>query len=341
MKSVLVGMSGGVDSSSAATLLQEQGFTVAGARLRMRDDEPPGAADDARTVAGLLGIEFFEEEIVNDFKEKVIDGFVNAYGEGKTPNPCILCNRGVKFPGLKKLARTLGYDYVATGHYARLEGTALKRGLDATKDQSYFLLPSEPHGLQGVLFPLGSMTKVEVRKYAAGKKLPVAGKSESQDVCFIEGDDTARYLSAKLGGPMPGRIVDTGGKALGTHKGSFLYTVGQRRGLGVSAPQPLYVIERDPVENLLIVGPRDMLMSRGMEGFGAVWMDQAPAGGSFACTVKIRSTAADVPCEVQRSGDRVVVHFGEPQFGVAVGQMAVFYDGDTVIGGAWIGKGSR
>ncbi len=355
MTRVAIGLSGGVDSAAAAALLKEEGYDVVGFTLKVWDSSRCCSIEDvndAARVADALDIPFYVLDAHDIFKKEVVDPFVRSYAEGKTPNPCIPCNQKVKFSWLLERAAQLGCDYVATGHYARLEGEPgarkLLRGLDEAKDQSYFLVPDNPDGLDRVLFPLGALRKSEVRKIAERYKLPVATKSDSQDVCFVHGD-LEGFLAGHLGETYlgesgGGEIVDTAGQVRGRHSGVFAYTVGQRKGLGISNPTPLYVIERDVENNRLVVGPREDTYSNGLKGDNAVWLCGAPpvekAGEAgedeFDCTVKIRSTASPEPCKVKRDGDSVEVTFASPQFGVAPGQMAVFYDGDLVLGGAWI-----
>jgi tRNA-specific 2-thiouridylase len=339
-----VGLSGGVDSSATAALLLEQGEKVVGFTLKVWDASRCCSVDDvedARRVARKLDIPFYVMDAYDPFDEEVIQPFVRSYGEGFTPNPCIWCNQRVKFHWLVKRARALGCDAVATGHYARLEGPPgarqLFKGADPAKDQSYFLIPDHPGGLDFVRFPLGGMSKQQVRELALAAGLPVAQKSDSQDVCFVEDGDIGRFLGERLTAK-PGEIVDPTGKVLGRHQGIHAYTVGQRKGLGVSANSPLYVVRRDVATNQLVVGPRELLMASGLTAERGVWLAGEPPRSRFRCTVKIRSTAPDVPCEVVCLGDRLTVTFDEPQFGVAPGQMAVFYSGDEALGGAWINE---
>jgi tRNA-specific 2-thiouridylase len=211
----------------------------------------------------------------------------------------------------------------------------LRKGLDSRKDQSYFLVPERPEGLDRVMFPLGERTKAEVRAEAGRVGLPVREKAESQDACFVPEGGLASFLEARLGPGAPGEVVDAGGQRLGSHAGLHPYTVGQRRGLGVSAPEPLYVLRKEAGANRLVVGSRQEATASGFSAGGAVWL-VAPSAERFDCAVKIRSTAREVPCTVAVRGDQARVAFAQPQFGVAPGQMAVFYDGDEVLGGAWI-----
>ncbi|GAB4282422.1 MAG: tRNA 2-thiouridine(34) synthase MnmA [Deferrisomatales bacterium] len=345
---VAVAMSGGVDSSVAAALLAERGEEVVGFTLKVWEESRCCSledVDDARRVARHLGIPFFVLDAHDAFEAEVVEPFVEAYRRGRTPNPCIRCNQRVKFRWLLERAQALGCEALATGHYARLDGPPrarrLRKGLDPTKDQSYFLVPERPGDLDRVRFPLGGLTKEAVRRMARERGLPVAAKSDSQDVCFVPGGDLAGFLEGRLGPSPPGEVVDRDGVVLGRHRGVHAYTVGQRKGLGISAPVPLYVAHKDAGTNRLTVAPREALLARGLTGEGAVWMAGAPPEGPFACAVKIRSTAHEVPCTVTARGTAVRVRFRTPQFGVAPGQMAVFYKDDTVLGGAWIEEALR
>ena len=339
-------MSGGVDSSTAAALLLEQGVGVVGLTLKVWDRSRCCSVDDvedARRVARHLGIPFYVLDAHEAFEHEVVGPFARGYAEGGTPNPCIRCNRRVKFRWLLRRALALGCEALATGHYARVEARAgrvrLRKGVDPAKDQSYFLVPEDPADLSRVRFPLGSLTKGQVREAAERLGLPVARKGESQDVCFLPEGGLERFLAERLGPGAPGEIVDRSGRLLGRHRGVAAYTVGQRRGLGVSVGEPVYVIEKDVARNRLVVGPRQALLAPGLVARDAVWMEGRPPGERFRCAVKIRSTAPEVPCEVRVEGGRVRVRFDSPRFGVAPGQMAVFYRGDEVLGGAWIEQG--
>jgi tRNA-specific 2-thiouridylase len=300
--------------------------------------------DDARRVAGHLGIRFYVLNALTPFEAAVVGPFVDAYRSGRTPSPCILCNRRLKFRWLLDRVLALGCDALATGHYARVEGEpgcrVLRKGLDSGKDQSYFLVPEDRSVLDRLLFPLGGMTKRAVRAEAARRGLPVAQKAESQDACFVPDGDLSGFLAGRLGTDRPGEIVDLEGASLGRHAGLRAYTVGQRKGLGLSSPSPLYVVARDAEAGRLVVGPRDAVMASGLVARGAVWLaDELPE--RFSCAAKIRSTGREVPCTVTLEGEGVRVAFEEPQFAVAPGQAVVFYDGDRVLGSAWIDEGRR
>ncbi len=344
---VAVAMSGGVDSSVAAALLREEGHEVVGLTLKVWDRSRCCSledAEDARRVATALGIPFYVLDAHRLFEAEVVAPFVESYRRGLTPNPCVVCNRRVKFGWLLERARALGCEVLATGHYARLEGAGeslrLRKGIDPSKDQSYFLVPGSAGGLDRVRFPLGDMTKAEVRAAAERFGLPVSRKPESQDVCFVPEGDVAGFLETRHGEGTPGEIVDAGGRVLGRHRGLHAYTVGQRRGLGIAAPEPLYVIARETAENRLVVGARGDLLAPGLRAGPPVWFAE-PEGEVLRCEVKIRSTAREVGCRVRPDGSGLTVAFDEPQFGVAPGQLAVFYDGDLVLGGAWIEGGVK
>ncbi len=342
---VAVGLSGGVDSAAAAALLADRGHQVVGFTLKVWDSSRCCSledVDDARRVARHLGIPFYVLDAHAVFEREVVAPFVDAYGRGLTPNPCVWCNRRVKFGWLAARARALGCAAVATGHYARLDGEPgarrLRTGLDPAKDQSYFLVPEAVGDLDRVLFPLGELTKAEARAVAQGKGLPVAAKAESQDVCFVAEGDLAAFLAPRLGDrAAPGDVVDRDGRVLGRHRGVHAYTVGQRKGLGIAGPEPRYVVAKDGARNRLVLGPRSALLAPGMAVGAATWLTALPP--AFDAAVKIRSTAPAVPCRVEVRGDRAAVAFATPQFAVAPGQFAAFYDGDRVLGGGWIGEG--
>lgn len=343
---IAVAMSGGVDSSVAAAMLVDQGHEVVGLTLKVWDRSrccSQEDVDDARRVARHLGISFYVLNARSTFEEQVITPSVEAYGEGLTPNPCVLCNRRVKFGWLAERSRALGCERLATGHYARLQagptGVRLWRGVDRAKDQSYFLVPEDPRDLERVLFPLGELTKQEVRALAFEKGLPVAAKSDSQDLCFLPDGDLAGFLERRLGTAVPADVVDGEGRVLGRHNGGYGFTVGQRKGLGVSSDRPMYVLRADPARGRVVVGPRSALMSRGLRTARVVWLSPPSLEGPIACSVKIRSTAPGAPCLLESDERSGQVRFREPQFGVAPGQMAVFYSDDEVLGGAWIEEG--
>jgi tRNA-specific 2-thiouridylase len=345
-------MSGGVDSSVAAALLHEQGYEVIGVTMKLWDG--PSSAhhkacctlddvSDARRVAAQLGIPFFVVNLKAQFATHVIDYFTESYRHGQTPNPCVQCNRYLKFTYLRQRAQQLGASWVATGHYASVHPEAdgrytIQRGLDTTKDQSYFLFDLTQEQLRQTLLPLGRYRKEEVRHLAARLRLKVAEKPESQEICFIPDGDYRTFLRARLTpeAAPPGPLVHTAGTVLGEHQGLPFYTVGQRRGLGIATGKPLYVTAVHPESNTLVVGERHDALSPGCIVERLNWL-RLPPGQTLSTTVQIRYHHRPVAAEVHpvtADGARVV--FQEPQFAVTPGQAAVFYDGETVIGGGWI-----
>ena len=347
-KKVVVAMSGGVDSSVAAALLLEQGYEVIGVTLRLFSERKGGikccggaeSADKARASAQALGIRHYFKSAQGLFSEKVIGDFVGSYLAGRTPNPCVECNRYLKFDYLYRLALSLGAGHLATGHYARVvkegERWALLRGTDPLKDQSYFLYCLRRSQLPRLLFPLGAMPKSEVRKAAAKLSLPSASEPESKDICFVTQGNYGAYLGGEAGvKPRPGYIVDQAGKRLGRHKGFFNFTVGQRRGTGVHGGDRLYVTELRPETNVVVMGPLGAAHSGAFRVAGLNWL-RTPESGAFRTSVQIRYRHKPAPCLVVPGKGGAAVRLDKPQFAVAPGQAAVFYDGDEVIGGGII-----
>ena len=343
---VVVAMSGGVDSSAAAALLKEQGHEVIGITLRVWSYEgkaqcgsccSPDDIDDARAVASALGIPFYVADVEELFKQKVVGPFVDAYLNGRTPIPCVACNREVKFRFLLDRARALGAK-LATGHYARVveEGGRyrLMRAADAAKDQSYFLFTLGQEALAQVLFPVGGLSKAEVREIAARHGLPVSRKPESMEICFVPDGDYARFVE-KVAGPQPaGEIVSEEGEVLGAHAGVHRFTVGQRRGLGVQSLVPLYVQKIDAGSRQVVVGPNE----RGRERFTLLqpsWVD-GPPPPEQTVQVRIRHRHPGARGRVVLEGAKTTVQLAEPARAVTPGQAAVVYDGDRVLGGGWI-----
>ena len=355
---IAVAMSGGLDSSVTAWLLAKQGRPVVGLSMLLWDQsEIPahgrccGALDlgDAKRVAQQAGIPHYTLRLDEEFREKVVDPFVTDYLLGRTPSPCVRCNTWIKFDLLLERARRLGADRVATGHYARIlqgpDGPELHTALDVDKDQSYYLFELTQDQLAASLFPLGEMTKPQVRHLAREAGLVVAEKGESMEVCFVAGGirdfvetqvtaDPDRYGSPSLSEPAV--LVDTRGETLGEGQPYYRYTVGQRRGLGLAAPSPLYVLQIDPDHNRVVVGDEKDLLSPGLRGERLHWIGPTPEGDVHA-TVKIRSRHPGVPARIRPQEEgRVEIDFAEPQRGVTPGQAAVFYQGTRVVGGCWI-----
>ncbi|WP_243028769.1 tRNA 2-thiouridine(34) synthase MnmA [Thermus albus] len=351
-KTVLVAMSGGVDSSVSAYLLKEAGYEVVGAMMRFWPEEPPKpslelpagrawescctpeAAYEARRVAETLGIPFYLLDYRETFEEAIIKPFLQDYARGRTPNPCARCNTFVKFGALLKQAKRLGLDYVATGHYVRREGKALLRGVDPRKDQSYFLWGTSKEALPHLLFPVGGMTKAEVRALAEKAGLPTARKPESQNLCFVAGD-LRSFLKERLK-PRPGPLVDAlTGEVVGEHQGASLYTIGQRKGLGLYKPHlERYVVGLDPVANVVYVGPKEAALWQGLEGEGANLLTELPE----EVEVQVRYRTLPVKARVE-SLSPLRLRFASPVFAVTPGQSAAFYRGERLLGGAVIRQG--
>ncbi|MCE2825783.1 MAG: tRNA 2-thiouridine(34) synthase MnmA [Verrucomicrobium sp.] len=350
---VLVGMSGGVDSSAAAALLLEQGFDVVGVTLKLWPQDcvnraedkccGPQAVMDARSVSASLGIPYYLIDESAEFQKRVIGYFAEEYRAGRTPNPCVMCNQHLKFGTLLDRARQLGCDLVATGHFARVERTPggrtlLLRGRDPRKDQSYFLFSLRQHQLARILFPLGEKTKADTRDVARECGLRTADKEESMEICFVPDNDYGRFLEqSRLVQRHAGEIVDTDGRVLGRHDGIEFYTIGQRKGLGISAAQPLYVLELDPATNRVVVGDESKLNRSTFSVDHCNWIPWDSPPDSFEAMAKIRYNHAGAPATVEPLPDgtaRVRLH--TPARAVTPGQACVFYDGDRVLGGGWI-----
>jgi len=356
---VVVAMSGGVDSSVALAVLKEQGYDCIGITMQLWDysedtEKAAGAVaggccsledvNDARRVAYSLDVPFYVLNMQDIFEKEVVDYFTEAYLKGKTPNPCIKCNDILKFSALMKKARALGADKLATGHYARIKyingRPRLFKGADKTKDQSYFLFTMTEAQLERTLFPLGGLTKSEVREKARALGLRVSEKKESQEICFVEGGTYREFMTARAGGPALtsfGEIWDGGGNIIGRHKGLFNYTIGQRKGLGLQGG-PFYVTKIDVANNRLVVGPVDELYSAGLRARGLTWIGGGEeAVGAKGLTARIRYSPDEVPCRItSNSGGDITVEFSAPQKAVTPGQAVVFYRAEEVLGGAWI-----
>ena len=362
-KRVLVAMSGGVDSSLAAALLQTQGYDVIGVTMRLWvspdfEDEAKhtgrgccslSAVDDARRVADKMGAPFYVLNFKEPFREKVVDYFVEEYRRGRTPNPCIACNRYLKFDLLLKKALEMEARYIATGHYARVEydeasgRIRLKKAKDSGKDQTYTLYNLTQQQLSHTLFPLGDYLKTEVREMAAQHGLAVADKPDSQEICFIPDDDYKRFLREETAVQLkPGPILDLDGNCLGTHRGLVNHTVGQRKGLGLAAGRPLYVVELDVASNALIVGDDRDAFFRALvaDDINYILIDQLRE--PMSVMVKIRYHAKEVPATLTPLPQgKVRIDFVEPERAVTPGQSVVFYDGEDVVGGGIIAEAIR
>ena len=353
---VVVAMSGGVDSSLTAALLVHQGYDVIGVTMQIWDtdkeeDNPEdrgccslSAVADARRVADKLGIPYYVMNFRKMFEDTVVNYFISEYAAGKTPNPCIACNRYVKFEGLLHRSLSLGANFVATGHYARIERDEktgrylLRKGLDTTKDQSYALYHLNQQTLKHFLMPLGAYTKVQTRQMAREIGLAVAEKPDSQEICFVPNDDYKAFLEDKAPEVLkPGNIKDIHGKILGKHKGLPLYTVGQRKGLGIAAGRPVYVVALDYERNEVIVGSDDDVFADQLIAHDLNFITIDRIGAPLHVSAKIRYSAKESPAIVKPLPDgKVSVKFEEPQRAITPGQSVVFYDGDIVVGGGII-----
>lgn len=351
---VVVAMSGGVDSSVAAALLVEHGYDVVGMMMRLWSEPGSGPATsanrcctpdqmaDARRVASLLDIPFYVLDVQDHFRQTIVQFFIDEHAHGRTPNPCIECNRQIRFTYLLQQALALDAAYLATGHYARVRqtpaGYQLLTGRDAGKDQSYVLHMLQQRHLAHVLFPIGAYTKDDVRRLAQRYGLPVASKGESQDLCFLGDGDYRRFLSEyDARAARPGPILTQDGVELGRHSGLAFYTIGQRKGLGLSTPEPIFVLRKDAARNALIVGPRAALGRETLAVRQVSWIAGHPPAEPTAVQVKIRYRAQAASATVSDAGHgRARVTFDAPVFGITPGQGAVFYDGDICLGGGII-----
>lgn len=339
MSRILLAMSGGVDSSAAADVLRAQGHEVVGAHMLLSGD----TADDARETARALGIEFHVVDMREQFLAEVIEPFVRAYESGLTPNPCVLCNRRLKFGALLEVADGLGCEFLATGHYAKVGEyngrKCIKIAADRAKDQSYVLYSLSPDVLSRIVFPLGDMTKGEVRKIAAGLGLQCAESPESQDICFIEGGDYAEFIERYRGRSLiPGEFLSAKGEVLGRHRGVAAYTVGQRRGLGLPMGDRVYVTGKDADRNIVTVGSEKELYKSSVYVGNVVFSAVDYPKTELEAEVMLRyNQKTRQPARIRPlGGGKVRLDFAEPQRAPAPGQSAVFYDGETVIGGGVI-----
>ncbi len=338
----MAAMSGGVDSSLAAALMKEAGYECLGACMILHQNGTD--TSKASEAARSLDIPFYTFDFSTEFRERVTDYFVDAYINGKTPNPCVVCNRFIKFGLLLDKAKELGCRFLVTGHYARVEYAPesgrylLKKGLDAQKDQSYFLYSLNQDQLSRVIFPLGEMRKAEVRDIALKRGLPSARLNDSQDICFIPDGKYAGFIESYTGRSFPkGNFIDTNGNCLGTHEGMIRYTKGQRKGLGISLGEPMYVLGTDPEKNTVTLGTDAELYTDSLEAEELNLISCEHIDGSMRVQAKIRSRHVPCPAVVRQTGaDRIYVKFEDPQRAVTPGQAVVLYDGETVVGGATI-----
>ena len=353
MSKVIVAMSGGVDSSVAAALLKKQGYEVMGMMLRLWSEPgkeesnrccTPDSMAMARRVAAKLDIPFYVVDAKQIFRETVVQYFLDGYAAGTTPNPCLLCNRQIRWTFLLEHALALGADFMATGHYVRKRTTddgqhELLRAIDPSKDQSYVLHVLNQEKLARALFPVGEYPKSEIRKMAEGLNLPVYKRPDSQDLCFLAGEDYRNFIQRNAAEMLaPGEILTRDGRRLGQHSGLANYTIGQRKGLGVSSPVPLYVLSKDAATNTLIVGEAHELGTLELIANNVNWPSGKALDEPFHAEVKIRYTAKEAWAQVMplEGGKQVRVRFDAPQRDVTAGQAAVFYEGDLLLGGGII-----
>ncbi|MBQ9411636.1 MAG: tRNA 2-thiouridine(34) synthase MnmA [Oscillospiraceae bacterium] len=348
----LIAMSGGVDSSVAALLTQRAGYACVGCTMRLLPETEDAAgervcctrddAEDARAVCIRLGFPHYAFNDTEQFRRQVIEPFATDYLSGRTPNPCIRCNRYLKFDRLMRRAQELGCDKTVTGHYARIvageDGLLLKKALDPAKDQSYVLYMLGQEQLSRLLFPLGELTKDQVRRIAAEAGLATAAKRDSQDICFVPGGDYAAVIEAYTGKSCPpGDYVDREGRVLGRHRGIIRYTLGQHRGLGLGWHEPLYVLEIRPERNQVVLGPQEALFTADVLAEDFHWVSGRAPQGPFRCAAKLRYRQREQEAEAEVLPDgHVRLRFDSPQRAVTPGQAAVLYDGDTVLGGGTI-----
>lgn len=344
-KTVCVAMSGGVDSSTAALLLKEAGYNVFGVFMKLWDDEKKERgccslddANDALRVCEKIGIPFYVLNLKEEFKREVIDYFVQEYKRGRTPNPCIYCNYKMKFDILFKKAKTFGADYIATGHYARIVKASdryrLCKGVDEAKDQSYFLFSTPKEMLPHIIFPLGELKKGEVRAIAEKAGLVTSKKRESQEICFVK-DDYREFLKMAGIKEKTGKIVDSKGKILGTHRGYFNFTIGQRSGLNIALGKPVYVKKIIPEENLIVVGEEKELYQTNFTISDCNFFEDWSAEERYFIKVRYRHKG-EYGKIIKGDGNRIEAVFETPQRGITPGQAAVFYKDDFVVGGGWI-----
>ena len=351
---IIAAMSGGVDSAVAAARAVEAGHEVIGVHLALSSNPQKyrsGArgcctiedSHDARRAADKIGIPFYIWDMAEEFHEGVVENFMSEYAAGRTPNPCLRCNEKIKFAAVLDRAKAMGFDGVVTGHYARTQisenGKTLHRAVDPLKDQSYVLAVLTEEQINGAMFPLGDTEKVDIRKEAEARGLAVAQKPDSHDICFVPSGDNAGWLRDRLGSEV-GPIVDQDGKKIGEHKGAYTYTIGQRKGLGLTVPtpdgSPRFVLKIEPVSNTVVVGAREELAVNKMIGEKPIWCGPKATDGQHRGFVQVRAHGAALPCTYFVDGQNLVAELDEPLLGLATGQAMVIYDGDRVVGSATI-----
>lgn len=352
---VLVGMSGGVDSSATAALLMEEGYDVVGVTLKLWPQDcvnraedkccGPQAVMDARSVCHKLGVPYYLIDEAEEFQKQVINYFAEEYRAGRTPNPCVMCNQKLKFGTLISRAKKLGAEKIATGHFARVESTPdgrflLKKGRDSRKDQSYFLFSLRQDQLAFSMFPLGEKTKADTREVARECQLKTADKEESMEICFVPDKDYGKFLQqAKLVAKHKGEIVDVHGKVLGHHDGIEFYTIGQRKGLGITTAKPVYVVELDPIRNRVVVGDETALDRDELIVERCNWIPYDNPPETIRVTAKIRYNHPGTSATITPLPDgKAKVKLDVPQRAITPGQACVFYDDDLVVGGGWIAR---
>ncbi|MBN1370084.1 MAG: tRNA 2-thiouridine(34) synthase MnmA [Dehalococcoidaceae bacterium] len=343
-KKVAVAISGGVDSAVAAAILKEQGYNVLGITMHLFASGPFSDIDRAHVVTASLGIPHYVVDLREPFARLVIDTFCGQYETGKTPNPCILCNRDIKFGLLFEHVMSLGADYMATGHYARIDTTSRRRrllkGVDPGKDQSYFLYTLKSRLLARCMFPVGSMTKQQVIEMSDSFALPVEKNTESSDVCFLSGANYRRFLEGRISSK-PGMIIDSQNRQIGIHAGLEAYTIGQRHGLELSAPHRLYVTGIDAARNCISVGSEQELYCDSLIVEQVSWIAGCLPKTLSGITARIRYRSREIPVSLQPEGDLIRVYFKKPAKSVTPGQSIVFYQGDRVLGGGIIRAGLK
>ena len=347
MEKILVGMSGGVDSSVCASVLAQKGYSVSGVTLALLGENLASSQNikDAKAVCDRLSIEHYAMDLSEDFKKFVIDYFVNEYIEGKTPNPCIACNKNIKFGKMLKIAKEKGFSKIATGHYARVEYQngryLLKKAKDISKDQSYVLYCLSQEQLSSVEFPLGEYTKPQVREIAQNSDFVNANKKDSQDICFVPDGDYASFIEKTANFvSSTGDYINRQGEKIGEHKGVIHYTIGQRKGLGVAFGHPVFVISKNAETNRVVLGEQEELFYKSVLVKDVNFIPFDELKGSLNVTAKLRYNQIPQPAVIKKTEDgNVLITFNEPQRAPSPGQAAVFYDGDIVVGGGIIVRG--